>query len=454
MSRIGIVAAVTGAVLAGALGFASAVSAQEVTLRWAMHPGSHTAPVLEHFAPQYEEQTGVRVVGEVLPPDQLRDRMQIEAIGGTGHYHIGYHSPGWFGGFADHVVDLTPFIEQYGFDVSAYPELIVESHMTSPIRPGEIIAIPHVPFAPLLIARKDFFEHPDEQAAFREEYGRDLEYPQTWQELYEVAQFFTREAGETVAGETLEQSLYGWSDSLRHPSGAARAYIVMLYSTGLQGFDEKFEPDLDHPILLESIELFKQMVEDTVPPAAVNWDFLEHLEYFREGRLATATMWPGGIDTVEDPAGAAAGKVHYQPLPMYEGNLAGYEQGVPYLGGGGLMVFDTPQAEEAFKFLQWLLEENAYEWAARTKAFSRHDHFEDPELQQLEPYYADFLPAFGQVLEAVFIRQGIPEYGSAMWQGTADFVTDVLSGDLTPEEAQQRWVEDMRREFERAGYYN
>lgn len=68
---------------------AGSASAQELTLRWAMHPGSHTAPVIEHFAPLYEEKTGVRVVGEVLPPDQLRDRMQIEAIGGTGHYHIG-----------------------------------------------------------------------------------------------------------------------------------------------------------------------------------------------------------------------------------------------------------------------------------------------------------------------------------------------------------------------------
>jgi multiple sugar transport system substrate-binding protein len=395
----------------------------------------------------------VRVIAEVMPPDQLRDRMAIEAIGNTDLFDIGYHSPGWFGSFHEHVIDMTPYMEQYGFDVSAYPELVVEAHMTSPTRPGEYIAIPHTPTAPILIARKDFFEHPDERAAFEAEYGRELDYPDTWQELYEVAQFFTRDAGETVAGEVLEQPLYGWSDSMRHPSGIARAYIVMLYSAGIQGWDENFEPDVTHPIVAESIGLFKNMVEDVVPPAAVNWDFLEHLEYYREGRLAMATLWQFGIDTVEDPNGQAAGNNHYRPLPMYEGNLGGYTQGKPYLGGGGLFIFDTPKQEEAFKFLQWLLEENSQEWALRTQAFPRADNYEDPEVLNQYPYYADFVPALGQGLQEVFIRQGVPEYGSAMWQGTGDFALDVVSGDLTIEQAQERWAERMRREFERAGYY-
>ena len=428
-------------------------TAQDVTLRYAVHPGSHVAPLLEYFIPKYEELTGVKVIGEVMPPDQLRDRMAIEAIGGTNLFDMGYHSPGWFGSFHEHVIDMRPLMEKYDFDLSAYSDLVMEATMTSPTRPGEIIAMPDSPTAPVLVARRDFFEHPDERAAFEAEFGRELDYPNTWQELYEVAKFFTREAGETVAGEVLEQPLYGWSDSLRHPSGIARAYIVMLYSTGIQGWDENFEPDVTHPIVTESITLFKDMVEDVVPPAAVNWDFLEHLEYYREGRLAMATLWQFGIDTVENPDGAAAGNNHYRPLPMYEGNLAGYTQGVPYLGGGGMFIFDTPKQEEAFKFMQWLLEENSQEWALRTQYFPRVENIEDPAVLEQYPYYADFVPALGQALEVVFIRQGVPEYGSAMWQGTGDFALDVVSGDLTAEQAQERWAERMRREFERAGYY-
>ena len=435
-----------------AIAAAGAVAAQDVTLRWALHPGAEADAVINHFAPLYEAETGVKVIGEILPPDQLRDRMAIEAIGGTGRWDMGYHSPGWFGTFKDHVVDLTPLLAKHGFDISAYPERVIESHMHSAARPGEIIALPTTPAAPMLIARQDFFEHPDEKAAFQAEYGRALTIPATWGELREVATFFTRDAGETVAGQTLEQPLYGWADALGAGSGIARSFIVVLYSTGLKGWDDSYKSDLDNPILVEAAKLFIDLGKTVAPREAQNWAFLEGLEFFNQGHLAMATMWPQGVGTVENPAGPAAGNVAYQPLPKWEDNLAGYEQGVPFLGGGGVFVFDTPNADEAVKFLTWMLQENEVEWARQSNQFSRAAHFTNPELQAMQPYFDKFLPAYQQTLEAVFVRQGIPEYGSVMWQGTVDFITDSFSGDLTPEQAQTRWVENMDRAFRRAGY--
>lgn len=443
---------VTLGLAAATLLCAGTAAAQDTTIRWALHPGEEADAVINYFAPKYEEETGVRIEGEILPPDQLRDRMSIEAIGGTGRWDLGYHSPGWFGSFADHVVDLTPFIEEHGFDVSAYPDLVVESHMRSDARPGEYIALPTTPAAPMLIGRQDFFDHPDEQAAFEAEYGRELTMPSTFAELREVAEFFTRDAGDTVAGETLDRPLYGWADALGSGSGIARSFIVMLYSTGLQGWNEDFESDLDHPILVEVADYFVDLATSTAPRDAQTWDFLEGLDYFRDGRLAMATMWPQGVGTVEDPSGQAAGNVAYQPLPVWEDNLAGYEQGVPFLGGGGVFIFDTPNAEEAFKFLKWMLQDQEVEWARQSQQFSRENHFTSEELRNLEPYYADFLPAYEETLEQVFVRQGIPEYGTVMWQGTVDFITDVFSGDLTAEQAQDRWVIMMESHFRRAGY--
>ena len=438
--------------LALGMGLAGIAAAQDVTIRWALHPGAEADAVVNYFAPKYEEETGVRVIGEILPGNTLRDQMSIEAIGGTGRWDLGYHSPGWFGSFVDHVIDLTPLIEQYGFDVGAYPELVIDSHMRSDARPGEFIALPTAPAAPMLIVRRDWFEHPDEQTAFEAEFGRALDVPQTWAELREVAGFFTRAAGETLAGETLEHSVYGWADALGAGAGITRSFIVVLYSTGVHGWDEDFTPDVDHPIVIEAAEYFVDLAQNTAPREAQNWGFLEGLEMFRDGRLATATMWPQGVGTVEDPAGNAAGNTGYAPLPLWEDNIAGLTQGTPFLGGGGVMVFDTPNAEEAFKFLHWMLQENAVDWAIQSEQFSTTAHFESEELRNLRPYYPDFLPAYEQVLQSVFIRQGIPEYGSVMWNGTTDFITDIYSGDLTPQQAQDRWVRDMTAAFRRAGY--
>ncbi len=435
-----------------ALAIASSATAQQTTIRWALHPGAEADAVINYFAPRYEQETGIRVIGEILPPNQLRDQMSIEAIGGTGRWDLGYHSPGWFGTFADHVVDLTPFIEAHGFDINAYPPLIVDSHMRSDARPGEIIAVPTTPAAPMLIVRRDWFEHPDEQAAFQAQFGRELVVPATWAELRDVAGFFTRDAGATLAGETLAHPVYGWADALGAGAGITRSFIVVLYSTGVSGWDESFAPDIDNPIVIEAAEYFVDLAQNTAPREAQNWGFLEGLEMFRDGRLATATMWPQGVGTVEAEGGSAAGNTSYSPLPVWEGNLAGYTQGTPFLGGGGVFVFDTPNAEEAFKFLKWMLQDNEVEWGRQSEQFSTAGHFASDELRGLRPYYADFLPAYEQVLQSVFIRQGIPEYGSVMWNGTTEFITDVFSGDLTPQQAQARWVRSMNDAFRRAGY--
>ena len=55
--------------------------------------------------------------------------------------------------------------------------------------------------------------------------------------------------------------------------------------------------------------------------------------------------------------------------------------------------------------------------ANRSLQFSRKAHFQNDELRNLRPFYKDYLPTFEQVLESVFIRQGIPEYGAVMWGG-------------------------------------
>ena len=441
-------------VAALALSALSLSLAQSVTLRWAEVTGFPFAPVIEeYFAPLYKEQTGIDVVLEVAIAPTTRDKMLLEAIAETGYFHLGYLSPGWHGLFQEHAIDLTPFIEAHAFDITQYPELVWESHALDSQRPGEVVSIPHAVNAGFLAYRKDFFEHPDEQAAFRAQYGRDLAPPTTYTELYEVATFFTRDAGETVAGEVLERPLFGFADSIRHPESAARFFLALgVYSFGMDGFTPAFEPDIDDPLLIEGTEFLVQLVRDTFPPAAANWEFTDHLEFFRDGRLAMALFYNSAVDVVEDPTAISAGQTGYAVMPAYEGNLKGYPQGLHILGGGGVMIFDTPLADEAFQFLQWLFEENEAEWIRRTETFARVNHFSDPVVLSERDYYADLLPAFLAALDYQFLRQGIPEYGSAVWNPAADFWTDVYSGDLTPQQAQQRWVDTMRREFERAGY--
>ncbi len=429
------------------------VASAQVTLRFAEHPGPQVGPMQEYFIPLYEELTGVRIVYEVLPPDQLWQKMQLEAQAGSNYYDIGYHSPGWFGYYHEHVAGLDDLIAEFGFDLSQYSEAVLDSHMRNDLlRPGEIIALARNPQTPIYAYRMDWFEHPDEQAAFQAEYGRPLAAPATWEELYEVAKFFTRPAGATVAGETLAQPLFGYSASIIPPGGMARAFLAIVYSLGLQGWDENYESDLRDPILLEGVAYWKRLIEDTFPPQAQSWNFLEHLSFMREGRLATAELWPEGVLTIEEDGAPTAGKIGYATLPVWPGNRADLPIGRSFIGGGGVLVFDTPNKEEAFKFLQWLSEEQATEFNLRTAMFARSEQFTDPEILGAYDFYETFLPVFLEQMSYGFPRQPIAEWGAVMYTPVGEFANDVLYDTLTPEQSQQRLVDNMERIFAESGY--
>ena len=435
-----------------ALGLLSAATAQ-TTIRIAEHPGPHVAAMEEYFIPRYEELTGVNIIMEVLPPDQLWQKMQLEAQAGTNYYDLGYHSPGWFGYYWEQVAGLDDLIEEFGFDISQYSEAVLDSHMRNDLlRPGEIVAIARNPQTPIYSYRLDWFEHPDEQEAFEAEYGRPLAPPTTWEELYDIAVFFTRPAGATVAGEELTQQLFGYSASIKPPGGMARAFLAIVYSLGLDGWDADYQTDLDDPILLEGVAYWERLVEDTFPPQAQTWDFLEHLSFMREGRLATAELWPEGVLTIDGGDAPTAGKIGYATLPQWPGNRKDLPIGRSFIGGGGMLLFDTPNKAEAFQFVQWMLEEQAVEFNLQTAMFARSDQFTNPEVLGAHAFYETFLPVFQDQMEYGFPRQPIAEYGAVMYLPAGEFASDVIFDVMTPERAQQRWIDTMERIFVESGY--
>jgi len=64
-----------------------------------------------------------------------------------------------------------------------------------------------------LFYRTDLFNHPDEKKNFKTKYGYDLKEPETYKEFRDIAEFFTRKKGQTLAGNVLTADFYGTSHS-------------------------------------------------------------------------------------------------------------------------------------------------------------------------------------------------------------------------------------------------
>src|SRR5690606_27771593 len=94
--------------------------------------------------------------------------------------------------------NLTEFMAGDGADITN-PGLDLDDFFGAPSGTGpdgNLYQLPDQQFANLYWFRKDWFDDPDNQAAFREKYGYDLGVPLNWSAYEDIAEFFTNDVGE------------------------------------------------------------------------------------------------------------------------------------------------------------------------------------------------------------------------------------------------------------------
>ncbi|MEX2443918.1 MAG: hypothetical protein WD492_09955 [Alkalispirochaeta sp.] len=84
--------------------------------------------------------------------------------------------------------------------------------------------------------------------------------------------------------------------------------------------------------------------------------------------------------------------------------------------------------------------------------FALNEQFESPEILEQHEFYDEFLPVFQEQMTYGFPRQPIAEWGAVMYTPVGEFAGDVVYDVMSPEDAQERLVENMIRTFEEVGY--
>jgi multiple sugar transport system substrate-binding protein len=117
-------------------------------------------------------------------------------------------------------IDLGDFIPKVFYDTVVYDVKDKQKHYpSSDEKPDaaaikgngfDIYGLPIQANALTMSYRKDLFEDPKEQAAYRKQFGKDLAVPETWDDFVQVAKFFTR-PDEKLWGTTLMAGVGDWS---------------------------------------------------------------------------------------------------------------------------------------------------------------------------------------------------------------------------------------------------
>jgi multiple sugar transport system substrate-binding protein len=361
--------------------------------------GEQLAPLeaLAEITPEFEKETGITVKIEFLAEEEVFQKTMMDMVGKSGIYSMiqGVHYN--FGTFVEPGF-LTPVDEMLKSDL-AFPELDQNDFMQRPWKntcfydkethkygEGDCYGLPFTTHCMFVWYRKDLFAHPEEQANFKAKYGYDIPVkgPKTWKQYRDLAEFFTRKAGNKLAGETLENNFYG--TLLQAKKHAALWYEWMNFQSSFGGksFDENGVVAIDSPECIKALEYYVSLLPFCPPGvSAYTWD--EALTAVQQGIVAMCVMWADATFNVEDPKESqVAGKMGYCVTPEEEEG-----QNRPRCVYGGYSWYvpgSSKSPEAAFIFIQWAsTKENCRTMALLGGVPGRVSTWDDPDVMKL-PY--------------------------------------------------------------------
>jgi len=159
-----------------------------ITLDVGTRTGPFIASAVKMAAVSWEQQTCGKLVVHEFPVDQLYRTFLNALVGTEGQFDVITFGPFWTPDFAPYLADMPAPMRETKAWQDIHPvyreRLMVWDHryVTQTID-GDLHS---------LYYRTDLFNDPNEQAAFKKQYGYALTPPATWKEYYEIAKFFTR----------------------------------------------------------------------------------------------------------------------------------------------------------------------------------------------------------------------------------------------------------------------
>lgn len=411
-------------------------------------------PPLEALAklvPQFEAETGVKVVIEQYGQAEVNEKTMADFVGGTKifdlvlapHRQLGqYVENGWLLPIDD--LMNNPKLKDPNFELTGEKAAFLDEWYWKEVSwyNGKGYGLPFHFITQYLWYRYDLFEHPEEQANFKAKYGYDLPSPPvTIKEYYDVAQFFTRKKGQKLAGKTLENDFFGNTiQAKRHVS----AYYVLLnffYTFGGNIMNQKAgheygELVINSPETIQALDFYKSLIP-YCPPGVLSYGWDESQAAMQQDLAAMGIEWDDAVGAVENPKESlVAGKIAYSGVPILKDKCIQVEGWSYHIPKG------SQKPELAWLFIQWAMgKEQQHAQMAVGGQSSIRAVYDFDDVKQL-PYVptAVYLKTRGK--DVLGIREsgsgknwGIPRtYLEAKNPKTGDTSVDIIAKPKFPEQ--------------------
>ena len=428
----------------------------------------------------FEEITGIKVNHQLLGEGEVVQAVQTQMQTKRNLYDayvndsdlIGTHSR------LQLAYNLTDFMAGEGKNVTS-PTLDLNDFMgvqftTGP--DGDLYQLPDQQFANLYWFRKDWFDRPELQAAFKKKYGYDLGVPVNWSAYEDIAEFFSNDV-KNIDG----VQIYGHMDyGKRAPDLGWRMTDAWL---SMAGAGSKGEPNgipvdewgirmeagscnpvgasvsrggaANGPAAVYAIRKWDEWLRAYAPPGAASYDFYQSLPALSQGNVAQQIFWytaftadmvksrADGNNTVDE-----SGTPLWRMAPSPHGPYWEERQKVGYQDVGSWTILKSTPVERAKA--AWLYAQFVTSKTVDVKKSDvgltfirdstvRHQHFTEraSKLGGLVEFYRS--PDRVAWSPTGINVPDYPKLAQIWWQQ----IGDVNSGAFTPQEAMDRLAGEM-----------
>jgi multiple sugar transport system substrate-binding protein len=267
----------------------------EITITFASPewlPGRLTGLIAEKFPEWSARKLGkaVAVKMDLIPWGVIHDRITTTLAAKSKEPTLLISDSQWLGELyvGGHILRMNPIIEkdpELQQLLNRFDESLVNYYMTYPQgNRNNIVGFGHEGDVIALVVRRDILMHPGERENFKAQFGYDLPtdkyedwFPAQvdWTQIRDMAKFFTRKAGDEIAGKRLEEDFYGIAVHMSKEYDAlACLFGTILYCWGEYWWDPvtgQVEGIVNSERALKALEFYRSLIPYSPPNYLELW---------------------------------------------------------------------------------------------------------------------------------------------------------------------------------------
>ena len=254
---------------------------------------------------EFEKATGIKVDLELIPSGSMLQKTSLNVTENKANYDLVAIDEGNVAKFGDLLLPYSQWPEG-----KVYPKVgttdIPAAIFAAAEWDGKLVGIPNNGNMYIWMTREDLIKDETNKAEFFEQFGYELQVPQTLDQLMNMCVFFE------------PKGIYGFAPFTASSEGATCEAVMFFESFGTSVLEmEKgnYKVSLDRDKALQAIRFYKELMAYS-PEGALSMGHAERIAAFSDGLVLSMFQWPGIVPSHEnEDESLVAGQIVYSAPP-------------------------------------------------------------------------------------------------------------------------------------------